>query len=302
MDSSLTQVQPLHRAPDRVRIDRVWRGLRRLAWLGAAMTFAVLVLAAAMRFQHAGVGCDPWPACREFAGAATDSPLWVRMTHRVVATLVALCALVITVVAFRRAPHCRLPRMRAALALAGVAGLAVLGRASGAGAPPVVLLSNLLGGLALLAVFVSIALSRPYADAGHVRGRAMADLVLVVLAIASGGAASTFSLSAACGDAWLCVPWESAGDGQAWGVLLHRGLGVLLLVRVAGVGLRADRGAGPALAAGVLAQMAVGVWQSVAGTSLAAALVHHALSALVLVAAMHVATTDRAGITRKGEP
>lgn len=301
MEGSLMQVQSLRRAPDRVRIDRVWRGLRRLAWLGAAMTFAVLVLAAAMRFQNAAVGCDPWPACRELAGSAADTPVWVRMTHRIVATLVALCALAITVVAFRRAPHCRLPRVRAALALAGVAGLAVLGRASGAGAPPLVLLSNLLGGLALLAVFVSIALSRPYGDVGPVRGRAMVDVVLVVLAITSGGVASTFSLSTACGDAWLCAPWASTGDGGAWGVLLHRMLGVVLLVRVVGAQLRAGRGAGAALAVGVLAQLAAGVWQSVAGTPFTAALVHHALSALVLVAAMWVATTDRAGITQEGE-
>ncbi|MFO1321328.1 MAG: hypothetical protein U1F52_17080 [Burkholderiales bacterium] len=297
MNGSLTQVQAFSRAPDRGRIDRVWRGLRRLAWLGAAMTFGVLVLAAAMRLQSAGVGCEPWPACRALAGAATDSPLWVRMTHRVVATLVALCALAIVVVAFRRAPHCRLPRARAVLTLVGVAGLAILGRASGAGAPPVVLLGNLLGGLALLAVFVSMAQSRPYDDAGGVSTSSRWDLGWVIAALVSGAVASTFGASEACGGSILCGLGSGGAGGPVWANLLHRVIAIVLIARLATACLRgADRGR-MTLAWIVAAQGMAGLWQSIDRASLAAALVHHSLSAISLVAAMQVAAMDRDRVT-----
>lgn len=293
MSGSFAQVQVRERRDARGRTDRVWRGLRRLAWCGAAMTFGVLLLAAAMRFQGAGVGCDPWPACRAAALTVSDSPLWVRATHRVVATLVALCAVGIAVVAFRRARHSRLPRVRAVLAVVGVAGLAVLGRASGAGAPPVVLFGNLIGGLALLAVFVTLAQGWAWRAGSLVTGPVRADFALVVAALLSGALSSTSGALDVCGAAPSCGIETGSGSGVAWMAVLHRGTAVLLLIRLlAGWGRHRTGGRGVLALTGIALGL-TGLWQSAERASLAAALLHHALSAILLVAILQVAATDR---------
>lgn len=257
------------------------------------MTFGVLLLAAAMRFQGSGIGCEPWPACRAAASAVADSPLWVRATHRVVATLVALCALGIVVVAFRRAPHSRLPRIRAVLAVFGVAALALLGRASGAGAPPAVLLGNLIGGLALLAVFVSLAQGRAWRAEALVTGSARVDFALVVAALLSGALASTSGALDVCGNAPTCGIETGSAGGAAWLAMLHRVVAALLLLRlIVEWGRRRTVGRSVLASVGIALGMA-GLWQSADGGSLAAALLHHALSAILLVTTLQVAATDR---------
>lgn len=271
---------------DRARVDRAWRGLRRLAAVGAVLTFCVLVLAAAMRLQAAGIGCEPWPACRDAAIAAPgETPLWIRLAHRIAATVVSLCALGILFVAFRRAPHARLPRVRAVVALAGVGVLAVLGRASGAGAGPAVLITNLLGGLALLGTFVSMAMARPYRDAGRVDAATGWTSAGIVATIVLGGVVSTFGLASACSEGVLCGPaWQ---DPRAWVVLVHRLGAVGLVPWLLVLGVRERRsGTGWSwaivLAVVATAQAAVGVVQSVAGFPYATALGHHALAGVVL--------------------
>lgn len=275
---------------DRARVDRMWRGVRRLAAIGALLTFCVLVLAAAMRLQAAGIGCSPWPACRDAAIAApTETPLWIRLSHRIAATIVSLCSLGIVFVAFRRAPHARLPRVRAVLALIGVGVLAVLGRASGAGAAPIVSFTNLVGGLALLGAFVSMAMARPYRDAGPVDRVVGRTAFGIVATIVAGGVVSTYGLASACADGVLCG--GALHDVGAWGVLVHRVAGVALVPWLLVLGAREwRRGTGwswaTVLAVVVTAQAVVGVVQSSAGFPYAVAVAHHALAAVLLASTL----------------
>jgi cytochrome c oxidase assembly protein subunit 15 len=275
---------------DRARIDRMWRGVRRLAAVGALLTFCVLVLAAAMRLQAAGIGCSPWPACRDAAIAApADTPLWIRLSHRIAATVVSLCSLGIVFVAFRRAPHARLPRVRAVVALIGVGVLAVLGRASGAGAAPIVSLANLVGGLALLGTFVSMAMARPYRDAGKVDPVVGVTALAIVATIAAGGIVSTYGLASACADGVLCG--GALHDVRAWGVLVHRVAGIALVPCLLVLGARERRqGAGwswaTTLAVVLMVQAGVGVVQSSAGFPYSVALTHHALAGVLLASTL----------------
>lgn len=275
---------------DRARVDRMWRGVRRLAVIGALLTFCVLVLAAAMRLQAAGVGCSPWPACRGAAIAApAETPLWIRLSHRIAATIVSLCSLGIVFVAFRRAPHARLPRIRAVVALIGVGVLAVLGRASGAGAAPIVSFTNLVGGLALLGTFVSMAMARPYRDAGPVDRVVGRTAFAIVATVVAGGIVSTYGLASACADGVLCG--GALHDVRAWGVLVHRVAGVALVPWLLVLGWHERRrGAASAwstaLAVVVTAQVVVGVVQSISGFPFAVALMHHALAGVLLASTL----------------
>lgn len=281
---------------DQSRAARARRLVRNLALTGAALTLCVLVLAAAMRFQAAGVGCEPWPECYGSEGArAIKTPAWARLAHRVSAMLVSLCALTIAMVCFRTRAEPRLPKARAAFVLVGVAMLAGLGRFSGPDATASVALANLLLGLGLATMFASLAVPSRARDTPT---PAVDWVTAIVLAITTvlGGIASTHRLSGNCADLPGCSALADAGPAALWIVSGHRALGVLAVLWACAWALwsyRAGaRGAWALLLVGAsLALLAFGAAQASGIGTLSVALMHHAASGIALVTA--VACTDR---------
>lgn len=258
---------------------REGRGYAIAAIAAAALTFVVIVASAYLR--HA----------QSMSVDATAIAV-VRGAHRVAATGVALAILVMLWLAFRqRARH---GWTIAAFAL--VAGLSVLGLGTPGARLPVVPLANLVGGLALLAVFSG-------ATSGHVRTLAFTAVALALVQAVLGGLIATQSALLACpsfpmcdlpgvnefitGESWN--PWRaptgSAPAGAAWLHVLHRVNGIVLaaIVLVVIVRLWQPRGRlavfiGLALATTIGAGIAVALVPS----SLGAAVVHNAAAALLI--------------------
>lgn len=292
MPPSFTQVQVSSAAAaDASRAARARRLVATLAWTGAFLTLCVLVLAAAMRLQAAGLGCEPWPECYRSASAhAVETPAWARLAHRISAMLVSLCALTIAVVCFGTRVEPRLPRFRPALVVVGVAVLAGLGRFSGPTASASVALANLLLGLGLAITFASLAVTPP-------RTRDMprsADwLTAAVLAITTvlGGIASTHRLAGECADLLGCGVVSGAGSVAAWIVNGHRVLGILAVVWTLAWAVRSYRAGAKGgwvllLCAASLALLGLGAAQASGIGALPVALMHHAASGIALVAAV----------------
>src|SRR3990167_6360490 len=147
--------------------------LHRMAWICAVLVLVITSLSAFIRLSKAGLGCEPWPQCygQELraqqqgaepaqADAATAA---ARLAHRVIAStaLLLILVMVMTALASRPAlwPEGRLTLWLLFLALF----LAVLGRWTSDARLPAVPLGNLLGGFAMFAVSVRLALvtSRP---------------------------------------------------------------------------------------------------------------------------------------------
>ncbi len=293
MSRALTQVKPPPRADQTMRLQRTWRLLRIVAWTGAFLTFLVVLFAAAMRLQSAGVRCTPWPECRELARPTSGIGPLVRAGHRIAAMSVSACVLAIVVLAAGPAAGGRLPRKRSLLALACVAGLAALGRASGATATAVVQLGNLLGGFVLTGLLVSVALDGFTEDRAASARRAMAEVWFVVLVLVTGALSSILFVDQPCSPGAACATPMVPSALESPTKWMHRAIPVLLGGWLA-IGWWSRRGV-PRLSVGVLwvIQCAVGVWQSSGEIRLAGALAHNGLSLVLLAGALWIAATER---------
>jgi hypothetical protein len=232
--------------------------LRRTALLCGALMAAVVVASAFLR--HLG-------ATAALKAAWASELVLARQVHRVAATLALLGAVAMVVLA-RRA------RSRVALAwsLLGVGLLlSVLGVAAGASRAAPVVLINLLGGLAMLALCVRLAASDTRAGVGRA---AWIVLGLVALQAAAGALASA-NASPDC----------EALTGCSAYALLHRISGVLLafVLVVFGVQVawRLQRPSGAALALiGLLLLLLGTVAAGIGSTTLPLLIVmHNALGA-----------------------
>jgi heme A synthase len=178
----------------------------------AALVFVVVASSAWLR-----LAATPCPAagCEGFTLADA-----VRLAHRIAAMGVSVLALVIAALAWR--PPAR-PGLRAAAiaVLVLVAVLAFVGRRSASGAPPAVVITNLLGGLALLAACTGIAAAARFA-----RGRCalpcLAAATIHGLALATGGLLAALpSSEAAVGLAHRALSWTAL---FAWGLIAFSAL------------------------------------------------------------------------------
>jgi cytochrome c oxidase assembly protein subunit 15 len=143
--------------------------LRRLARACVLLMLVVTSASAWLRLAQPRPDCHDWPACRSVerpaAGMVTPTVLGeprvmavVRGTHRVAATLVLVLVAVAAALALARPPR-RPAAGRLALALLGLAlALSALGIVTPGSRAPGVLLGNLLGGLAMLALSWRLAL------------------------------------------------------------------------------------------------------------------------------------------------
>lgn len=232
--------------------------LRRIALLCVALMAVVVVASAFLR--HLG-------ATAALQAAWASELVLARQVHRVAATLALLGAVAMVVLA-RRA------RSRVALAwsLLGVGLLlSVLGVAAGASRAAPVVLINLLGGLAMLALCVRLAASDTRAGVGRA-----ACIVLGLVALqAAAGALASANASPDC----------EALTGCSAYALLHRISGVLLafVLVVFGVQVawRLQRPSGAALALiGLLLLLLGTVAAGIGSTTLPLLIVmHNALGA-----------------------
>lgn len=288
-----------------------------LAWAGAALMLLIVVLSAYLRLRQAGLGCPDWPACYgqilagQEAVAASDPALAAaRSTHRVVASAMLVLALLLC--GLTLGPRPRLAREgRLALGvLALTLGLAALGVVSRGSTLPAVVLGNLLGGMATLALCVRLAAVAGGAPAPstRLRGWLRLALLLALLQASLGGLVSAGFAATSCGswaecssaafaagwdwrflDPWLApgpdalAPLQPRGARLQW---LHRAGALLLLAAAAAAAWRAalERRRPLALGlAGLLAlQLTNGLLMAPATLALPQVLVHNLVSALLL--------------------
>jgi cytochrome c oxidase assembly protein subunit 15 len=293
------------------------RQLRRLAWLCAALVLAVTSLSAYLRLSKAGLGCTDWPACyaqsqREPQRAASREQdgdfVAARLAHRVSAVLV-LGVVVVMLCIGAPAGAGRRSAMALTLALLVLAlFLALIGRWSMESRVPALTLGNLLGGFAMLALSVRLALPQRTPVPRPLHRLAVVATVLLVAQVALGGLVSgSFAglscsawsdcLRAAAGADWTSLdPWREPRLGalppfNADGALpqaLHRGLALVVAAVLCATAFLAWRqgwrGSAVLLLALLLAQGVLGLAMVSAGLPLALALLHNIVAALLLAA------------------
>jgi heme o synthase len=140
--------------PDRARV------LRRLAWAGASLALALIVLGGVVRITGSGMGCgDHWPRCDGQWFPPLDLPTLIEIGHRWVAALVSLVVLSVAVVAWRRHRHEPELRNPATLALVLLVIQVLLGAITVKLAlPPWVIITHLANAMVLLATLMTVAL------------------------------------------------------------------------------------------------------------------------------------------------
>jgi protoheme IX farnesyltransferase len=141
-------------SPDRAR------RLGRLAWAGAGLALALIVLGGVVRITGSGMGCgDHWPRCDGQWFPPLDLPTLIEIGHRWVAALVSLLVLGAAAVAWRR--HRNEPALLrpALLALVLLVVQVLLGAVTVKLAlPPWVIVTHLANAMLLLAVLLVVAL------------------------------------------------------------------------------------------------------------------------------------------------
>ena len=326
---------------------------RKLAWVTAFLTLDLIMFGSFTRLTDSGLGCPDWPGCYGHSnplsagesiraaetalptGPVTMTKAWIEMLHRYFAMGIGLLIIILTVQAWRRA---RLDRAAPSpwLATGALVWVCVQG-AFGAWTvtmklQPVVVTAHLLGGIALLALLVALALretpSQPVAaDARRLRPLALVALAVVIMQVALGGWVSSNYAVLACPDfpkcqnAWMPAMdfehgftlWRAlgmTGDGELipfqalvaihW---THRVFAVAVVVALAGfisAAWRIDGLRGPARGAlaVLLLQLATGLSNVVLNWPLLAAVLHSGGAALLvalLVVALVRASTPQGG-------
>lgn len=217
------------------------------AWSAAGLGLVLVVLAASVTIRLAG----------NELGAALAA---VRGVQRAAASLEVIAALALVWLAWRRA------RVAAALTVF----LSVLGIAAGREPPPLAALGNLLGGLALAAVFAWL-LGRAHGRAAQSANRfAQAAALLLVLQCVLG--------------AWVSI---FARDAASWALVAHAELGLVLAAGFVWLASQLARATLRRALLGIALAAIVAGLSAVMGQSLAASLAHAAAVALLVAAAAY---------------
>ncbi len=312
---------------------------RRLLWFAAIYTFVVVVVGAYVRLADAGLGCPDWPGCYgeltphhaqdDIARAVveqggTHGPVslgkaWKEMFHRYIAGGLGLLILAITVIAWAR----RRELQQSPLPATGLLALVLLQAALGMWTvtlllKPAIVTLHLLGGLALLALLVWLALRQQAppavapAAAARLRPWAVLALLVVIVQIALGGWVSTNYAALACVDFPTChsewlpqmdfrhgfqlvreLGMTAAGTHLSYDAITaihwtHRVGALATLLYVGGFALWLARSPGLArygiaLLCVLLVQVALGIANVLGGLPLLVAAGHNAGAAILLV-------------------
>lgn len=312
---------------------------RRLLWFAVIYTFVVVVVGAYVRLADAGLGCPDWPGCYgeltphhaqgDIARAVaeqggTHGPVslgkaWKEMFHRYIAGGLGLLILAITVIAWAR----RRELQQSPLPATGLLALVLLQAALGMWTvtlllKPAIVTLHLLGGLALLALLVWLALRQQAppavapAAAARLRPWAVLALLVVIVQIALGGWVSTNYAALACVDFPTChsewlpqmdfrhgfqlvreLGMTAAGTHLSYDAITaihwtHRVGALATLLYVGGFALWLARSPGLArygiaLLCVLLVQVALGIANVLGGLPLLVAAGHNAGAAILLV-------------------
>jgi cytochrome c oxidase assembly protein subunit 15 len=202
---------------------------QKLAWVTAFLTLDLIMFGGFTRLTDSGLGCPDWPGCyghsnplsageqiraaetAQPTGPVTMTKAWIEMLHRYFAMGVGILIIVLMAQAWLR--WRREPARPPWLATALFAAVCLQG-AFGAWTvtmklQPAVVTAHLLGGMALLALLVWLALREGAARsvapaAAALRWPAALALVVLIVQIALGGWVSTNYAVMACPDFPLC--------------------------------------------------------------------------------------------------
>ncbi len=301
--------------------------LHRMAWICAVLVLVITSLSAFLRLSKAGLGCEPWPQCygqelrAQQQGAepaqASAATAAARLAHRVIAStaLLLILVMVMTALASRPAlwPEGRLTLWLLFLALF----LAVLGRWTSDARLPAVTLGNLLGGFAMFAVSVRLALMTsaapaPHPTPGRLTGWAWIGALVLLAQVALGGMVSAGQAGLSCtgfggcdvsAGTWQALnPWvepltDAAQPTHPAGALVHvlHRAGALLVVAVllplAFLAWRLGHRASASLIVVLLgAQAALGAVLVTSGLPLSVALAHNMVAAILLAVLLGMGT------------
>lgn len=297
------------------------------------LVLIVVILSAWLRLSGSGLGCDEWPACYaliktetggvEALAAAHLVPPWATLTHRLVASALGVLVLGIVVAAWRRR---RQPGQSVLIPLA-VLGLTVFLSVLGYKTPspllPWVTLSNLLGGMAMLAMLWWLG-QRSVASglSGHARHAlrpwALIGICVVFFQIALGGWVSANFAALSCtglpgcgGYPWSDGPWRESfnlarvlpatdagavisGDTGKIIHLAHRVGAALTFLYMAWLGWRAlgsggrYRGTGIAMLVFLALQILLGLGAVATSLPLGLVTAHNAIAALLLLSVVNL--------------
>jgi heme o synthase len=136
------------------------RLVRRLAWIGAALTLGLIVLGGVVRITGSGMGCgDHWPRCNGEWFPPLDLPTMIEIGHRWAAALVSVVVLALTTVAWIRHRTDRSLRGPATLASILLVTQVLLGAVTvKLSLPPWVVITHFANAMVLLAVLIVTAL------------------------------------------------------------------------------------------------------------------------------------------------
>ncbi len=265
--------------------------MRTLVLLTACLTFVVLVAGAYVRLSDAGLGCPDWPLCygqplpADIADADALAKAWKEMGHRYLAAALGFLIFLLALVAWRK-------RQSPWLATA-IAALVVIQATLGKWTvtmllKPAIVTAHLLGGMAIFALLVWMALSQYKYKTGDSRAMlvpAALALGVLVIQIALGGWVSANYAGLACPDLPLCRGRWLPIDALTAIHWSHRVFAVAVLVVVGWAAIRAMRifpRLGIAIALLLLLQLALGAANVAFGLPLPLAAAHNAGAALLL--------------------
>jgi heme a synthase len=290
---------------------------RRLAFAGALLAAAVVVLGAWVRLTDAGLGCPDWPGCYGHV-YPNSSKAMHEMIHRYFAgtLVIAIATLLAWTVRFRKDRG--QPSIAVALLFVIVCLQAVLGALTVTLLlKPLIVTAHLLGGLSTLALLWWLSLEPPVTvnRLPTLQRFALLGLTALILQIALGGWTSSNYAALACPDFPTCqgawwprmnyrdafVLWRGLDIDYEGGVLAnparaaihftHRlgalvtgliliGLGLLVAVRAQD---RRLARAGSLLVIAVVIQIAIGAAMVHWGVPLSLATLHNAGDALLVI-------------------
>lgn len=304
---------------------------RRLSLAALVLVFVIVTASAYLRLGNAGLGCPEWPECygRVEANAAQreqslTAVTVVRGAHRLAAIGAGILVLALVWLSVAAGPRARGTRRAALALLALTVFLAILGRFTPAAQFPFVTVGNLLGGAAMLALLLGLAMPSPSAPPAPAGLRIWSRLALAaaVVQVVLGALVSARFAALACPSLLSCsaVPGAEAwdwsaldplqrlavsatgtiepGQGAAALQLAHRcwGLALLIVILPLGVALareRAFRTAGICLCGAAILQPLVGAAAVFLGLPLALGVLHNTGANLLLLALVAAVTSTR---------